>query len=200
MTAPSPGSATPDPTGEISGNLIDIFCRTTQPLYAVLDSARDGKILPLLEQNGCDHRILYGSRLAATVDGLGPYLVSLSPRAPFLSSLLEKCWGNSWGIFLTSPAGFAAVFRHLRRLLTVRLPDGSYALFRFYDPRVLPEYLSHLDNQHIEKFYGPIQSIYIETAGGQELCCFSRTIQQYSQHPSGAILEQDLHVLSKGGC
>lgn len=199
MTTSKPGSATAETTGEIVGTLAEIFSRVTHPLYAVMDTARNGKILPLLMKSGCDHRILYGSRLAATVDRLGPYLVSLSPKAPFLSSLLEQSWGNSWGIFLTSHAGFDAVFRHLRRLLTVRLLDGGYALFRFYDPRVLPDHLSRGDNRQIEMFFGPIQSIFTETATGRELCCFTRATQQSCENPLEEILVRDLLRLTRGG-
>lgn len=183
MTPPSPA-----PTGRRAYALDDLnefFNRTVQPLYAVLDTARDRDILPLLEKCGSEYRLLYGNRLASTMDGLGPHLTSLPKRTPILTQLLEKGWGNSWGIFLTSHADLPAVRRHLRRLLAARLPNGKYALFRFYDPRVLRDYLPRRDAAENAKFFGPITAIFLESAAGQEPHSLNEMIQFTPETQSG---------------
>lgn len=173
-------------TGQVtkaSHHLHDFFNRLRLPLYAVLDAARDPRMLSLLAQSGCDYRILYGSKLAATMDGLGPYLVALPRGTPFLLRLIEKGWGNSWGIFLTCPAALPAVRRHLRRSLGVKFPDGSHALFRFYDPRVLRDHLPSCGDEELDRFFGPIHSIYLEPTTGQELNSSNRVLEFANEHP-----------------
>jgi hypothetical protein len=179
--------------------LVDFFHRGIQPLYAVLDSAKDGKILPLVVKSGCEFGILYGSRLASVMDDQGPHLVALPKTSPFLLLLLERGWGNNWGLFFTSSADFASVRRHLRRLLTVKLPNGGYALFRFYDPRVLPNFLENCDSQETERFFGPVGSIFIESSSGQGLRSFYRTTQPNHQDPCEVQLMQHYLKLPRGG-
>jgi len=115
-------SARPVNPPEAVRTLVDFFQRGVQPLYAVLDSARDGSIQPLLAKSGCVFRILYGSKLASVMDDQGPHLVAIPRTSPFLLLLLESGWSKYWGLFFTSSADFAHVRRHLRRLLTVKLP------------------------------------------------------------------------------
>ena len=150
-------------------DLLAFFGRIIQPLYAVLDSARDRRIRPLIQDSGCEYRMLYGERLAAAMDGVGPYLVALPRGNPFLPRLIQMGWGNSWGIFLSTPADLTTVRRHLRRLLAVKLPDGRQALFRFYDPRVLRNSIPGFREEEAAQFFGPISSIFAEpaTATGQ---------------------------------
>ena len=191
------GPAIPEPL-EVIKNLGEFFHRLTPPLYAVLDTAREGTILPLLEKSGCEYRTLYGSKLASIMDGLGPYLVALPQKSAFLLNLLEKGWGRSWGIFLTSSADFAAVRRHLRRLLAARLPDGKYALFRFFDPRVLRGYLPSCGAGQTAQFFGPIHAIYLESASGQELQLFGQLTQFTEEEPAGRHLLQHSLTLARG--
>jgi len=168
---------------EASNHLHVFFNRLRLPLYAVLDAARDPRILSLLAQSGCEYRILYGNKLAATMDGLGPYLVALPRGTPFLQRLIQKGWGNSWGIFLTCPAVLPAVRRHLRKSLVVKFPDSSQALFRFYDPRVLRDHLPSCGDEELDRFFGPIHSIYLEPATGQELNSSSQVLEFANEHP-----------------
>jgi len=160
----------------------------------VLDTARDGRILPLLENSGCEFRILYGSRLAASMDNMGPHLVTICQESPFLSSLFEKGWGDSWGIFFTSSSGLPALRRHLRRLLAVRLPDGKQALFRFYDPRVLRGYLPSCDAASVDHFFGPITSIFLESVTRQEQHSLIQVLEFTREEGPGTKLIRHLHT------
>jgi len=192
-------SAIPVNPPEAIRTLVDFFTRGVQPLYAVLDSAKDARIKPLLAYSDCEFCILYGNRFASAMDDQGPHLIALPKTSPFLSLLLERGWGNNWGLFFTSSANFASVCRHLRRLLTVKLPNGGYALFRFYDPRVLPDFLENCDSQETERFFGPVGSIFLESSSGQELRSFYRTTQSSHQNPSEVQLMQHCLKLTRGG-
>lgn len=50
------------------------------------------------------------------------------------------------GIFLHSEALFTSLWTHLRRFTRVRGKDGKFAFFRFWDPRVLGDYLLSIDS------------------------------------------------------
>jgi len=191
MTRPGPASS--EQVAEAIKHPHDLLNRICQPLYAVLDSARDGRILPLLENSGCEYRILYSRRLALSMDGMGPHLIALRHRSPLLLNLLEKGWGNSWGIFLTSSSGLPALLRHLRRLLPVKLPGGKQALFRFYDPRVLHNYLPGNDAAEIDQFFGPITSIFLEAEPRQEQFAFIRVVEFTREIDTSPNLIRHLH-------
>ena len=112
-----------------------------QPLYAILDAARDIKILALLMQAKEEYQSLYEGVEGAKLAQVAPYLVKLGKDSPLLGSLLLEGWGNSWGVYLTCAGEFQEVRRHLRHFLEVQLPDGKQVYFRFYDPRVLRVFL-----------------------------------------------------------
>ena len=171
---------------DIYDNAHDFCSRLSKPLYALIDTARDRRTFSLIEQSGCDYQILYGKDLAATMDDRGPDLVSLHPGTPFLEKLIMAGWGNCWGIYLSGPADLQAVRHHLRRLLFVKLDDGRQALFRFYDPRVLRNYLPACTDEELAQFFGPIHAMYIESATGRELlsCSYDRSPSPVQPQPA----------------
>ncbi|GFO70027.1 hypothetical protein GMLC_36060 [Geomonas limicola] len=158
---------------EISMVLYRFFNRLTTPLYAVIDTARDRRIFSLLEDADCDVQPLYPPGFSLAMDHRGPHLVALRPNSSFLDRLTTAGWGNSWGIYLAGPDNFAAVRRHLRRMLFVQLQGGERALFRFYDPRVLRDLLPNCTKEELLQFFGPLTAAYLESHTGREVVCFS---------------------------
>jgi len=108
-------------------------------VYAVLDAARDDRIFPAVTSSGAARECLFAGAQEA-LEKAAPHLVALSPEAPLLETIAREGWGQSWGIFLSTPRPLEDLRRELRRLLRVQLPDGKRVLFRFYDPRVLRTY------------------------------------------------------------
>lgn len=111
------------------------------PLFAVLDAARDLRILELLRQSPEEHHSLYDGARGDALADVAPYLVPLPAGGALRDQLVDEGWGQSWGVFLTSHAAFADVRRSLRRVLMVEIERAGQrdarAYFRFYDPRVL---------------------------------------------------------------
>jgi hypothetical protein len=133
-----------------------------EPLFAILDAARDPLVFICLMNCNEQYQSLYegmkGERLAAAA----PYLVSLPPRSLFLETLVREGWGNSWGIYLTCPEPFEAVREHLRRFLTVKTEAGRELLFRYYDPRVLRVFLPGCLPEELAAFFGSISQVSLE--------------------------------------
>lgn len=115
---------------------------TSRQLYAVLDSARDPRILELLRESVEEHHSLYDGIEGETMAHVAPYLVRLPEGSRLLRALVREGWGRRWGFYLTSPQPFQSVRRHLRRYLMVERHESSERVyFRFYDPAVLRTFL-----------------------------------------------------------
>jgi hypothetical protein len=175
-----PSSATGDqaatpyvevPLPEARQSLFEILTSTPEPLYAVLDAARDLAALNWPKESGEQYQSLYDGQSAQDLEMFAPYLVRFSKPSPLLRKLVAKAWGKSWGIYLTSAASFPDLRKHLRQFLMVQVEGerDKNLYFRFYDPRVLRVYLPTCTPQEIRQFFGPIGSLLLENEGSRLL-------------------------------
>ncbi|WP_224367708.1 DUF4123 domain-containing protein [Hyalangium versicolor] len=161
-----------DTAGDESGSVADSEGRSKalsllgsqDGLYAVLDAARDARILTLLRESVEEHHSLYEGPKGVALAEVAPYLVRLPRESMLLNSLVEEGWGKAWGVFLTSNASFTDTRRHFRKFLMIELEgaEGRF-YFRFYDPRVLSQFLPTCASQQKADFFGPVSSFMCET-------------------------------------
>jgi hypothetical protein len=172
---PPPVDARPaaGPDASPQQRLLALLRSDYQPLYVVLDAARDIKILALLMQSKEEHQSLYEGVQGAKLSQVAPYLVKLGKDSLLLGSLLLEGWGKSWGVYLTCTSEFQEVRRHLRRFLEVQLPDGKQVYFRFYDPRVLRVFLPTCNADEVNQFFGPIKHYLSENEKPDSLLQFA---------------------------
>jgi hypothetical protein len=168
------GSAIAGPADDATPQqrLLSLLRNQYQPLYAILDAARDTKILAMLMQTKEQYQSLYEGVQGDKLAHVAPYLVRLQKDSPLLGSLVLEGWGNSWGVYLTSDREFPEVRRHLRHFLEVQLPDGKQVYFRYYDPRVLRIYLPTCNADELVQFFGPIQRYLMEDEKPETLLRF----------------------------
>lgn len=179
----------PDPLAAIKAATLAFLRSQREPLYALVDGSRADRILEVLGQHatpaqlpdpparpakplGAADTLFQSLYLMVQVPDIaehGPYLVQLPKDSALLPILVAEGWGQSWGVFLTSPATFAEVRKHFRHFLLVRHPDGDSILFRFFDPRVLRPFLPVCTPEEIVQFFGPIASFICEAERGQGL-------------------------------
>ena len=116
----------------------------SEPLYAVLDAAREDRILALLREHVEPHRSLYEGAEGEPLEEVAPYLVGpMREDSALLERLVREGWGKRWGIWCTSREPFREVRRHWRRFLMVELDEsGERVYFRFYDPAVLVTFMA----------------------------------------------------------
>lgn len=142
----------------------------TTGLFAVLDSARDEAVLELLEDSKGNYRSLYEGPQAEELAAAAPYLLELPHETDLLERVAIEGWGRSWGIFLRSQLPFLEVRRHLRKHLMVQVEGKEKPVyFRFYDPRVLRDFLPTCTPDQVKEFHGPIQAFYAEGSDGKLL-------------------------------
>lgn len=134
-----------------------------QRVYAILDGASiedlPTKIAELRPRNFC----LYRGELDTDLAEVAPYIVELAPRDIFTEWLLENCWGKHWGIFAHSPFSITEVRKHFRKFLTVYDDAGNPMLFRYYDPRVLTQFLLACEPEELQDLFGKVTTYFAES-------------------------------------
>jgi hypothetical protein len=86
--------------------------------------------------------------------------------APYLTKVDEELFdwivnslrGKPWGIFAVADVNLASLRKHLRRFLIVEAPDGNPMYFRYYDPRVIANFLPTCTNEELTRFFGSIKA------------------------------------------
>jgi len=131
-------------------------------VYAVVDGAGCSALLPMIARHAVPHVCLYRGELEPELAEAAPYLVSLRPDDPFTRWLLTEGWDRHWSMVARTEASLMEMRGHLRRLTMARLPDGRVVYFRFHDPRVARVYLPTCDAAEIKRFFGPIETIFVE--------------------------------------
>jgi len=138
-----------------------------QPVYALLDCARDERIHPELITSGLVYNCLYPGILSEDLAMVAPYLVKLDPTADFTRWIVETGWGDSWGVYLSADVrNIFDLIYHFRQLLRVRDERGKIFYFRFYDPRILRNYLSTCTKQELHTVFGELDNFYVENETG----------------------------------
>jgi hypothetical protein len=132
-----------------------------QPLYALLDTARDRAIGPLLDSSGAPVLPVLESS-AEGVQGFAPCLIGLREHSRLLDDLIRVGWSRYWGVYLTAAAPIEQIRAHLIRFLRLRTEDGEIFYLRFADPRILRVLLSTSTPRESEQLFGPVSSYLME--------------------------------------
>jgi Domain of unknown function (DUF4123) len=146
----------------VSAVSANVFGEEGVRVFAILDGALIEDLLEKLQQFEPEYYCLYRGDLKPDMAEVAPYLVRLRPNTPFAEWVIEKGWGQNWGIFIHSPANLQAMRKHFRGFLTVYDSSGKPMLFRYYDPRVLRLYLPTCNPDELQKVFGPITSYLLE--------------------------------------
>ena len=121
-------------------------------LYAVLDACDAPAIQSKVTELGPSRALcLYRGEIAPEILEVAPYLVRIDEA--LLQWLVDTVWSEPWGIFVVAKLEPEAVRKHLRKFLMVKDPDGEPMYFRYYDPRVLPPFLTSCNQQELARFF-----------------------------------------------
>ncbi len=136
-------------------------------LHILLDAARmDGFIYMARELNELS-RCLYEGDSEAMLGAVAPWLFQLERETYFANWISEQGAGKSWGIIIRSSLEEEELYRHLRKFLIVHKEDGKELYFRFYDPRVLREFLPTCDTHQLDEFFGSVEAYLMEDEEGK---------------------------------
>lgn len=128
----------------------------TTRAYAVIDACLRPMVPERAQRVGPERALcLYKGQAAHDYWAVAPYLFQVD--AETWSWIGEQLADQPWGILCQTPLPLGAVQTHLRRFLTVQSPDGGQWLFRFYDPRVLPQFLETAPATQVTEMFGPLE-------------------------------------------
>lgn len=137
------------------------------PLFAVVDSSRDDRILILVRESVERYQSLYEGVEGEALGHVAPYLVEMPRGSGLLQRLVREGWENRWMSFIEANLSFKEVRRHLRRFLMVADADTRKKMyFRFYDPVVLRSFVPTTTVKQRAEFYGEIKAFYVEDETG----------------------------------
>lgn len=142
-------------------------------LYAILDGSRSVEIAAALQNVEVENASLYRGRSEEPLWDVAPYLIRCERDALFFQWVLEKGWGNSWGIYLTSKVNLQELLEHFQQFLLVKFPDAKDFYFRFYDPRVLRSFLPTCTLEESRNFFGPVRCYLVEEKERETLLKFA---------------------------
>jgi hypothetical protein len=138
------------------------------PLFAVLDAARDPRVLEAMRESVETYRSLYEGIKGEALAEWAPHLVRLPRASRLLEQLVLEGWGRRWGIYLTCRRPFDEVRTQLRRVLMVgNDQSGEPMYFRFYDPRMLRLVLPTCGARQRAQIFGEISGFLVEGRGGE---------------------------------
>lgn len=166
------------------GTLLRVLENQSGSLMALVDAARDRRVLDLLYSSGEEYQSLYRDNQNLA---LAPHLVRLPRSSPLLKQMTQEGWGHGWGIYLTCAAPLRDLRDYFRQALMVTTPDGVELFSRFYDPRFFRGLLENCSATEAEKFFGPISS-YLMEADRPEI------LLQFKKSPGG--VEKTGHLLT----
>jgi len=152
-----------------------------QNIWMILDGARSIEIFRTLLACHLEYACLYGGQLSPELEIAAPYLVQLDHGYKDTHKLIERAWGNSWGVSLRSDTSLKKLRHHLREFLIVRDERGNRLAFRYYDPRVLRVYLPTCTRSELCTVFGPIQCFWAEGEGPKEILEFQFSKSELTQ-------------------
>lgn len=133
-----------------------------QPNYLLIDAARALSGLQVLMDTNSKFECLYKGKMASSLGQVAPYLFECDANGTLFEKFVEYGWGNAWGIPLISNADFIELHHHFRRFLMVQTEDYKQLYFRFYDPRVLRDFLPTCSDAQLKSFFGPVEQFICE--------------------------------------
>jgi len=137
-----------------------------QGWYGIIDCARDPRLIGMVERSPARLCLFKGRSLSRAVLETAPWLVRLDPGSELLNAWQREGRGASWGIMVYSALDLPGLQRLFRRFLQVKLPDGTIALFRFYDPRVFATYLHAATAEERAPWFAGVDQYSVEGPGG----------------------------------
>jgi hypothetical protein len=137
--------------------------------YILLDAAKMEGYIYLAREMNEEHMCLYEGDSEALLGSSAPWLFELDEYSEFSDWLVERASGNSWGVVIVSQAETEVLYRHFRKFLIVQSDTGRELYFRFYDPRVLRDFLPTCDPEQLQEFFGPVDAFVMEDVEGSML-------------------------------
>ncbi len=124
-------------------------------LYMIIDAAQDERIFSALKKSSHTRCCLFNEdEVSIAVKSVAPFLVKIKSIDDFIMWCLEEGLHRNWMIFFTSAEIHVSELKlHFKRFFVAHTPDGKQYFFRYYDPRILPAFLTANDQRGRADFF-----------------------------------------------
>ena len=129
--------------------------------FALVDAAQNDDLHDLVKQSS-HHECLFSGDVPRVLAAASPYLVLADRRDALMNEWQKRGRAGNWGIFCESMMKFDELRRHFKKFLNAQLPDGTVALFRFYDPRVFNTYICACTPDEREPWFKGVSQYLVE--------------------------------------
>ena len=126
--------------------------------FMIIDACSEPSVPPKMQSLGPAAESLWQGDAQRDFWSIAPYLAK--GTRGLLEWAQENLESTTWGVLVESSQSSISLRRHLRTFLSARLPDGRETYFRFYDPRVLPDFVETCPEDDLNKFFRPIHRLY----------------------------------------
>lgn len=112
---------------------------------------------------------LYSRTAYASMMEISPLMAQTNQSDPFWAALYTAVESgdvrSNWGCLACTDASPALLAKHFRKWITIYDDVGAEVFFRFYDPDILPYFVSGLRGDERQWFFGPVNAfLYREEA------------------------------------
>jgi len=145
---------------------------TVNNVYTILDGASVNDLPATLKTFNADFICLYRGELDQEMQLVAPYLVALQQNTDLFHWVFSGI-GHHWGIFIVTTADFPTLRKHFRSFLMIYDTEKEPIYFRYYDPRVLRDFLPVSNKEQKNALFGPVLDYYVESKITDQLYRFS---------------------------
>jgi len=141
-------------------------------LYCILDGATVLDLPQQLFKYDLPNFCLFGGDLESNLADVAPYIIRVPVEHEFTEWVLKEGFGDDWGIFVHARQCLIEMRRHFRGIANCYDEHGNSRVFRFYDPRVLREFLPTYTPKELTAFFGNVDAFFAEAENGENLIRF----------------------------
>lgn len=168
-------------------------------LYVLLDPSRDSSMLTVARAMAEESACLFLGDARREFEDDAPWLFRCDPSGELARFLVQKGFGERWGLFVRSEKQFADLFSHFRKFIKIIDADGDQLFWRFYDPAVIVSQIPFLTGEQRIFFFQGIDWIGIEI--GKEALVFlscneDGTLTSNTMEVHGDLVEYSENTIS----
>lgn len=141
----------------------------TPKLYAVVDGARVPNLEQKVDELDDRAKCLFTGNIAEELGDNAPWLIQLEDGDRLLREMMSRgdkpipwmMWENAPAIYIRSPLPFDDLWKHLRKFTALRDEAGRLMYFRFWDCRILSDFLIAHEHDGADAFFKDVSSVVV---------------------------------------
>ena len=133
-------------------------------LYAIIDCAQHETIYTRLKQHADVYLSQYSNDVPDSLKAAGPVLYQLRKDNALSAWIITQGYQNNWFILFPSLGQtMIDLRRHFKRFAMVESPEGKAMYFRYYDPRVMRNYIPSCNEEERRYIFAKLSCFWAQS-------------------------------------